>query len=444
MGTDQVTGQQKVYLDDQGNPIKPAPVATAKVYLDDDGNPIDAAPAPSVPSPEPPARDPWRKPTTRGEFDQMIDEMASRDESRRSGNVQMLPMIGGVAGSIIGGPIGAAIGGAGGEAWRQVDNNLSGRTAPTTSADAAAQIGLSGAINAASELLGLGVTKGVQKGATAVYRGYLKPSLSQKNVRKAGQIVTTAIREMLPISELGVARGQALITMINGQVNDALRKATTNGSKVDLHGIAQNVRRFAQRVYNKPGAPPENFQAVMRVADEIDMHPSLGLPNGARPGPVRVSPVEANQTKQSLDRAIGDNFGVEGKAATEGRKVGRNAARRSLENVAPEIAPLNRRESEIIDALKAVTQASGRESNRNAIFGVPSLMSFGAAGYAGASGSDPVTAAIGGLVTRGLLTPQIASRAAFLSHRFAKVPGTGLDLAVRMGALIALRESQKK
>lgn len=436
--------QQKVYLDDQGNPIKPAApaAAPAKVYLDDDGNPISATPTPSAPPSAPPARDQWRKPTTRAEFDQMIDEMAGKDEARRSGNVQMLPMIGGVAGSIIGGPIGAGFGAAGGEAFRQLENRANGRPAPGTPTEAAEQIGMQGAFNAAADLLGIGVATGVQKTAQAAYRGYLKPSLSQRNVRKAGQIVMTAIRERLPISEAGVARGQALLTMINNQVNAALRQGAKTGT-VDLHGIAESVRRFAQRVYNKPGSPPDNFQAVMRVADEIDMHPSLGLPAGSQPGPVRVSPVEANQTKQSLDRAIGDNFGVEGKAATEGRKVGRNAARRSIEGVVPEVAPLTRRESEIIDALKAVTQASGRESNRNAIFGVPSLMSFGAGGYVGAQQQDAMQGAITGLVTRGLLTPQMASRAAILASRFAKVPGTGAALAVRMGALLALRESEQ-
>lgn len=443
MGADQAVTPQKVYLDDQGNPIKAAPAAAAKVYLDDSGNPI-GAPAPSAPPAPIAARDWWKdKPANRGEWDQLFADMSAADDARRSGNVQMLPVIGGVAGSVLGGSVGAAIGAGGGEAFRQLDNRLSGKPAPNTPTEAAAQIGLEGAFNAAADLLGLGTTKLVQKGASAVYRGYLKPSLSQKNVRKAAQVVTTAIREMLPISETGVARGQALVSMINSQVNDALRQATKTGV-VDLHGIAENVRRFARRVYGKPGTPPANFDAVMAVADEIDRHPSLGLPSGAQPSRVDVSPAQANQVKQSLDRAIGDNFGVEGKAATEGRKVGRNAARRAIENVVPEIAPLNKREAEIIDALKAVTQASGRESNRNAIFGVPSLMSFGAAGYAGASGSDPVTAAIGGLVTRGLLTPQVASRAAFLSHRFARVPGTAADLAVRMGALIALRESEKE
>ena len=86
--------QQKVYLDDQGNPIKPAApaAAPAKVYLDDDGNPIGATPAPSAPSPVAPARDPWKKPTNRAEFDQMLtrfyaisdltDEGVPRDEWR--------------------------------------------------------------------------------------------------------------------------------------------------------------------------------------------------------------------------------------------------------------------------------------------------------------------------------------------------------------------------
>lgn len=401
-----------------------------------------APPVPEMPE-DAPAPGPGKHPMAR--FGEMVTDA--------------LPMIGGAVGGTlgaIGGTVagfgvggvpgaaaGATMGGAAGEAGKQLLNRAMGRDTPDTPGEAAQGIATQGAMQGAMEGIAGGVPLVAGSAARAVYRGYLKPSLAGTELKKAREIVQTALREALPISQAGEARGKRLIAEINQQVNYALKNA--GGKPVDLHEIAERVRSFARKRYAGSGAPKADFDAAVKVADEIDAHWTMGLPEGVRPTRVDVTPAKANETKQRLDRAIGDTgFGVERNAATEARKVGRHAARTAIEDVVPAVKGLNKRESELIDALESVTKAAGREENKDAFLGMRTLA---AAGFGGASmnaGEDPTTALVQAAAIRAGLSPNLMSRAAILASKFAKVPGTGVALAARMGLIIAMRESDEE
>jgi hypothetical protein len=252
------------------------------------------------------------------------------------GIINLLPAIGGTVGGIAGGisgipaagigafpaaVIGAGAGGAGGEAWKQNINRMRGKTAPGTVTDAASKIGTEGAIQAGTEVVGGAVGKAFKEGGKAIYRGYLKPSLAGTELAKASEIVETGIREMLPITKAGENRANRIISEINAQVETVLR---SNPGKVDLKKVADEVRAFAGRKYNRPGVPSTDYEAALKVADDIDKHASLGIPAGAKPSRVDVSLPHANETKRALDQAAGDaSFGMERGAATEARKARR-------------------------------------------------------------------------------------------------------------------------
>lgn len=355
-------------------------------------------------------------------------------------------MLGGALGGLLSSPglvttpAGAALGGAAGEAARQLYDRATGKPAPGTMTDAAMGIGKEGAAQGAIEAAGGLVTKGAGKVAETVYRGYLKPALNAVDLPKAREIVSTALNEGIAIAKGGEDKARRLITELNKQVQGVL--ANTPAGRVDLRQIADKVRSFAKTKYFRPGVPSEDFEAAMRVADNIDNHPSLIGPSGAKA--VAVNPSDANRVKQGLDTAVGDRaFGVERGAATEARKQGRHATREAIESVAPEVGPLNAREAKVIDALEAVQKATGREENRNAFFGVPSLLAGAAGGAVGYQQGDTTQGMVTALVARGLLTPAVASRAAILASRFAKVPGTVPATAVRIALKVLEQEGQQ-
>ncbi len=304
--------------------------------------------------------------------------------------------------------------------------------------------GLAAAANAAMEYGGNLVMRGVGNAAKSVYRGYLKPSLAGHAIKDAQQIVDTALAEGLPITSKGVAKGNKVIDELKTHVNSILQ-ARQNISKnlfgdIDLHDIAEKVRQFARDKYFKPGVPTEDFTAAMKVADNIDAHPSLNLPPGASPGPTPVDLEGANAVKQRLQNSVSDRgFGVERNAATEAEKKGQYELRQAIEQRAP-VGPLNARESKLIDATKAIARAVEREANQNALVGVKTVLAAGAGGVEYGRTGDPYTAAAKALAIRMALTPTTASRMAIVAARLAKsVPGVAPASAARL-AFAALQQ----
>jgi hypothetical protein len=370
--------------------------------------------------------------------------------------VDALPMVGGMVGGALGAATGiptlgmasapaaiagAGVLGAGGEAARELINRARGADAPPTAGQAAKDIGVQGAVQGGMEAVGQGVTAAVTPVAKAVYRGYLKPSLSKINIGKAKEIVDTAFRENLPVTAGAVDEAGRRISALKTQVDDLL--ANTPGM-VDLHQVAEKVRAFARQTFSRPGRGTDDLQAALDVADRIDAHPSMTpTPPNAWNDLVDLS--SANQVKRDLQEGVGPSqYGIKSKAGTTAEKMGAREMRTTIEGLAPDVGPLNARESRLIDLARSMRQAVGREENRNALFGVPSLMSGLAGGEEYQRTRDPYQAAATALATRIGLHPAVATRAALLAARMAEqVPGTVVSDVAR-AAVQAVLEAQKQ
>lgn len=374
----------------------------------------------------------------------------------------MLPAIGGATGGVIGGAGGsvlgmgfggapgaiggAALGGATGEAMRQNARRVLGgdRAVPSTPGEAAKDIGTEGGIQALYELGGNAVSGALSAGGRAVYRGYLKPSLSAQLAPRAKDIVETGIREALPVTETGAAKADALITSLNQEVDRIL--ASTKGD-VNLSTVADQIRSFAKRTYYLPGKPMADYKAAMKVADELDNHPSMApVPPRARVDTVNLP--TANSIKQGLDASVGtSNFGVDREATKTAQKVGRYGMRNAIEAQAPAVGPINARESQLIDLADALNRATGREGNRNQLFGVPSMVAGTVGVTEAAHGASRYGAGAMALATRIGLTPAVATRAAIIAAKLGDtMPGTAVaDIArAAVEAVKALSETESQ
>ena len=388
-------------------------------------------------------------------------------ESRLERAVGAGPMVGSTVGAIAGGVPGAIIGGAAGRGYQDLIEHA--KEIPGAVVDVAKGLvnnpretlggfaegaesgaidsGLAGAVGGALEYGGNLAMKGLQNAAGAVYRGYLKPSLAAVNVKKAQQIVQTALEEAIPLTNKGIAKASSTISELNAEVQRILAarqniSQTVHGD-IDLHDIAEKVRSFARGKYFKPGTPSEDFDAAMKVADNIDKHASLGLPPGAQPGPTPVDLTTANEVKTSLRDSAGKNaFGVERSAAQEAEKQGARNLRMDIETRAPAVGPLNARESKLLDTVKAIRQAVERDANQNPLYGVKSIIAAGAGGAEYGKSGDPWTAAATALGTRYMLRPEMVSKMAILAYRIGKLPGVAPASAARL-ALAALSEGQR-
>lgn len=373
--------------------------------------------------------------------------------------VDALPAVGGMVGGALGGAagalptlglggvpgamVGAGVLGAGGEAAKQLINRARGLQAPSSAGEAATAIGEQGALQGGLEGAGRAVMGTVTPVAEAVYRGYLKPSLSKVNLPKAAQIVKDAIAENLPVTPGGALRAQELIGQLNGKVNDLLSQAT--GKTVNLSEIADGVRGWAKRMYDRPGRDPNDYKAVLKVADRIDQHTPVNPFDPAQPAEATMP--AGNQIKQDLQSSVGDKFGVpNGKAETAGEKYASAQMRKGIEAHVPDVAPLNARQSRLIDVARNLNNAVAREGNQQAMYGVKSMVAGTLGTAAGGSDyyqkRDPLAAAATGavtaLVSRMALTPAVATRAAILATKMAeKIPGTAVADLARVAVQVA-------
>ena len=368
--------------------------------------------------------------------------------------INALPYLGGTAGGVIGGTGGtvaglgvggipgamggAALGGVGGEGLRQAIQTWRGVEAPRDPTAALTRLAAQGAGQAAAEGVGLGVARTVAKSARGIYRGYLKPSLAKREIRKAPLKVETAIEEGLPISRAGVAKGERLIGALNAEVEQLITAAHGIG---DLRAIAKKVRAFATRQYHKPGADPGAYKAALAVADRIDRHPSLRAFPTAFPR-AKVSVAELQDLKRTLQASARESYGVPHAGATEAaEKVGARAARRTIEDFTGgpggRVAQLNARESRLLDSVRAIHHAVEREASQQKVYGVRSLWVPGtAAGAASVAGLPWPAAVAGGLALRKGLQPEVMTNVAILAARVQRKLGIGIASANRLAAYV--------
>lgn len=291
------------------------------------------------------------------------------------------------------------------------------------------------------------IAQGLKSGAKQVFRGYLKPSLAAKNAPKAERIVKTSLEEGLPISRAGATIDEAgkiggkagsQIDALKAEVEQEVKNAT---GSVDLKRIADRVRRVAKQRFYKPGADPADYEAALAVADRIDKY-------GAKTLSQHVSVETANETKQALQQAARNSYGVPGASAKKDmEKAGARKLRIAVEantgGRTGKVAQLNAREAKLISSAKAIARAVEREANQNPLYGVKTMASstLGAAGYA--SGVGAPAAAVGALVTRLALQPAVASRAAIVANRIARELGVTAAVAAQLAVKVVSEQSNQ-
>lgn len=376
-----------------------------------------------------------------------------------------LPTVGGMVGGAVGGIPGAAAGGAAGHGYEQlvtkareipgavkdVASNLVAQPGATLKGAASGtwqgikDTGLEGGLQALYELGGKMVSGALSTGGRAVYRGYLKPGLSERLLPKAKEIVETGIREGITVTEGGAAKAEQLTTALKNEVDRIL--ANTKG-EVNLSEVADGVRAFAKREYYRPGKPLEDYKAAMKVADELDLHPSLANPFAPQT-PATAHLPTANSIKRGVGQSIGEtNFGIDRGATKSAQKETYHGLRAAIEDRVvksggKDIGPLNTRESKLIDLTDALNKATGREGNRNQLFGVPTITAAAGGAAELAAGTGRYGAGAMALAIRIGLTPTVATRAAIIAAKLGdQLPGTAVADVARM-AVQAVSEAQK-
>lgn len=402
--------------------------------------------------------------TTGDPFLQELEKFGSNYEAPKPSSltdraVDALPAAGGLAGGLIGGAggtafgvgfggipgavAGATLGGAAGEAAKQTINRLRGQEAPASATDAALGIGKEGAIQGGLELAGAGAAKVLQPVGEALM-GYglrVAPSLAERFPKV--DMAATAVKERLPIG--GIA---GMTTPGSKQALSAL-KDSANAVKAklalaDRMGIKFDRDQTFGQAFNDLMSDIQKRQigdAQERQLNSLMAEFARRVPSDITPTAMKELKQTAQQIADPLYRTVARGEIIAPDAAMNAQFHGAQAtpAKKALETI-PGIAEGEARTQALIGTSKAIRRAELRHVGLlgEAAAGTSGLI----AGMLGDNNrslpEDVKRGVITWLVTRGMMSPRVASRAALtltspqLKALFAQFPRLAYEVAHQM------------
>lgn len=202
---------------------------------------------------------------------------------------------------------------------------------------------------------GLGAAAKAPAAARAIMQSALKPIQSQIASGKFERARDTLLKEGIPATRAGVEKMRGLIDGLDQQVSEIV-KASKGTLTTDA--VMERLLPVYERYLTQPSGMSEVGPAV-KVAQEMRAHPLVGD---------EMSVQAAQAMKEGGYRKLGDKgygLGLQPEAERDALKAVNRGLKEEIERVHPEVAPLNARESELINAMKITARRTGMEANKN-------------------------------------------------------------------------------
>lgn len=194
----------------------------------------------------------------------------------------------------------------------------------------------------------------LEAGARKLMGSAAKPTLDQWKSGEAKRAIDTLFAEGLNPTEGGVEVLKKKISTINDEIAKTIA-GSTETVKVGDTGkpLLDALKRFERQV-----APQDDLAAIERTWSMYRNHPALG---GRTDMPVQL----AQELKQGTYRQIDKKYGELGTAETEAQKAIARGLKEEIAAKVPEIAPLNAKESELINTLNVIERRAMLDLNKN-------------------------------------------------------------------------------
>lgn len=215
-------------------------------------------------------------------------------------------------------------------------------------------------VTAAEMAVGGGVGRLVEPGAQSVAKWLmqkaLKPGVADLRTGKADRAIETLLEEGANVTRGGVEKLRGIGTGLNNEVEAAIANSSAT---VDKNAVASKLldteRRFQAQVNPQP-----DLSAIQDAWTGFAQHPQLA---GNATMPIQL----AQELKQGTYRQLKDKYGEMGSAATEAQKALALGLKEEIERGAPTIAPLNKRASDIWNAVNVTERRAMVGGNNNPV-----------------------------------------------------------------------------
>lgn len=277
-------------------------------------------------------------------------------------------MVGKLAkGLVMGGPVGLAAAGAGeamnqsGEVMEKLAYDAGGKVTDLTGSP---ELGFAANVATQAVPTVLGGAAGkvaepvLQAGGRKLMQSALKPSKADHMTGRAKRAVQTMLDEGANVSQGGVDKMRATIGDLNDEIADIIKNSSAT---VDKNAVASRLSDVMKKY--EASIDPKDMTAIQDVWTEFLTHPMLaGKPDMA----IQL----AQRMKQAGNAKLGDAaYGTGLKPAAE-RDAYKGIVRGLKEEISaaePAVAPLNKREGDLINASKMAQSRVAMDANKNPI-----------------------------------------------------------------------------
>lgn len=179
-----------------------------------------------------------------------------------------------------------------------------------------------------------------QAAGRSLMQSALKPSAKNLLNGKAARAIDTMLKEGINVSEGGLVKLQRQIAGLSDEVAQVI---AVSPATVDKNAAATSLQ-LALNKFSKQVNPSSDLKAIESAWTEFLSHPLLA---GQAKMPVQL----AQELKQGTHKVLGNKaYGELKGAEIEAQKLLAKGLRQEIEKAVPEVAKLNAKESELLNA----------------------------------------------------------------------------------------------
>lgn len=215
----------------------------------------------------------------------------------------------------------------------------------------------------------------------------------------------TALREGVMPTSKGLGQVDLRISALGKQIDNLVESATDSGVKIPKERIYRHLSELKQEVGGAKINAPQDIKRIDKLVDTFDEHlQKLGKDS--------LTPSELQAFKRDAYQRINwdTRQGQASYTKEQASKAMARAAKEELEQVAPDIRDLNRRQGDLLELRPNLERSAARIENRD-IIGLGMPMKGAAGGVVG--GPAGAAAATGAAL---LDTPRVKARMALMAE----------------------------
>jgi hypothetical protein len=196
----------------------------------------------------------------------------------------------------------------------------------------------------------------LQQGAKSLMQSAIKPTIKELKTGKATRAIDTLLKEGISPTKGGVEKLRGLVDDLGNQISEAIKTSQATVSKGEVgKSLLDTFEKFKKQVN-----PQSDLETIKKAWLEFRNHPSL---IGKQDIPVQL----AQELKQGTYRRLSEKYGELGSAQTESQKALARGLKEEIAKSVPSISTMNKRESELLNALSVSERRALTEANKNPV-----------------------------------------------------------------------------